>query len=75
MESHSRHQDIKVTMTSQSNVVDTKSKLKQVDQFLGQYGNFGYGNLIVVVDDILEELIINFDVFSCVVRNVQVGNA
>ena len=57
-------------MTSQSNVEHNKSKLKQVDQFLGQYGNFGYGNLTVMVDDILEELIINFDVFSCVVRNV-----
>ena len=47
-----------------------KLKYKKVDQFLGQYGNFGYGNLTVVVDDILEELIVNFDVFSCVVRNV-----
>ena len=63
-ESSTRHQDIQVTMTPQSNVVYTKSKLKEVDQFLGQYGNFGYGNLTVVVDDILEELIINFDVFS-----------
>ena len=49
----------------------SKSAYKKVDQFLGQYGNFGYGNLTVVADDILEELIVNFDVYSCVVRNVS----
>ena len=47
-----------------------KLTYKKVDQFLGQYGNFGYANLTVVADNILEELIVNFDVYSCVVRNV-----
>ena len=65
-----KHQDIKVTMTSESDLKQAKTAQKKVDQFLGQYGNFGYGNLTVVVDDILEELIVNFDVFSCVVRNI-----
>ena len=46
-----------------------KPKYKEIDQFLGQYGNFAYANLTVVADDILEELIVNFDVYSCVVRN------
>ena len=70
VESTTRHQDFDVTMTSQSDMKHVKSKYKKVDQFLGQYGNFGYGNLTVVADDILEEQIVNFDVFSCVVRNV-----
>ena len=64
-------QDLDVTLTSQSDMKHTTSKYKKVDQFLGQYGNFGYGNLTVVVDDILEELVVNFDVYSCVVRNVS----
>ena len=64
-----KHQDIEITMTSESDVKRAKSAQK-VDQFLGQYGNFGYGNLTVVVDDILAELIVSFDVYSCVVRNV-----
>ena len=70
VESTTRHKDFDVTMTSQSEMKYGKSKYKKVDQFLGQYGNFGYANLTVVADDILEELIVNFDVFSCVVRNV-----
>ena len=70
VESTTRHKDFDVTMTSQSDMKYGKSKYKKVDQFLGQYGNFGYANLTVVADDILEELIVNFDVFSCVVRNV-----
>ena len=68
-DSTSRHQDLDVTMTSQSDMKYVKSTYKKVDQFLGQYGNFGYGNLTVVADDVLEELIINFDVYSCVVGN------
>ena len=70
VESTARHQDFDITMTSQSDLNHAKSKYKKVDQFLGQYGNFGYENLTVVADDILEELIVNFDVYSCVVRNV-----
>ena len=70
VESTTRHKDFDVTMTSQSDMKYGKSKYKKVDQFLGQYGNFGYANLTVVADNILEELIVNFDVFSCVVRNV-----
>ena len=70
MESTARHQDFDITVTSQSDLNHAKSKYKKVDQFLGQYGNFGYENLTVVADDILEELIVNFDVYSCVVRNV-----
>ena len=43
---------------------------KKVDRFLGQYGNFAYVNLTVTVNDTLEELILNFDVYSCAVKNV-----
>ena len=57
-------------MTSQSDMKYSKLTYKKIDQFLGQYGDIGYGNLTVVADDILEELIINFDVYSCVVLNV-----
>ena len=64
------HEDLDLTITSLSDLKHAKSKHKKVDQFLGQYGNFGYGNLTVVVDDVLEELIVNFDAYSCVVRNV-----
>ena len=43
---------------------------KTVGNFLGQYGNFAYGNLTVTVNDTLEKLVVNFDVYSCVVKNV-----
>ena len=69
-ERSTRHQDLDLTMIFQSDRKHGRSKRKKVDQFLGQYGNFGYGNLTVVADDVLEELIINFDVYSCVVMNV-----
>ena len=53
----------------------TKSTLegyhfKDVNKFVGQYGNFAYGNLTITVNDTTKELIVNFDVYSCVVRNV-----
>ena len=38
----------------------------QTEQLLGQYGNFAYGNLTVVQDDITENIIVHFDVFSCI---------
>ena len=66
----STRQDLDLTMISQSDMKHGRSKRKQVDKFLGQYGNFGYGNLTVVADDILEELIVNFDVYSYIVMNV-----
>ena len=49
------------------NVSDTKLPYENFDQFLGRYGNFARGNLTVVSDDTLT---INFDIFSCSVRNV-----
>ena len=45
-------------------------RFKDVNKFIGQYGNFAYGNLTITVNDTLEELIVNFDVYSCVVKNV-----
>ncbi len=44
---------------------------KQREQFVGQYGNFLYGNLTVAIDDVTEELIMTSDLLSCVVRNVS----
>ena len=61
--------DVDVTMTLPSDMNHDKPKLDKVFKYLGQYGNFGYGNLTVVADDMLGELIVNFDVYSCVVRN------
>ena len=61
--------DFDTTMTTRFDYKLIKQEYKKVDQFVGQYGNFAYANLTVVVDDILEELVINFDVYSCVVRN------
>ena len=61
--------DVDVTMTLPSDMNHNKPKLDKVNKYIGQYGNFGYGNLTVVADDVLEELIVNFDVYSCVVRN------
>ena len=49
---------------------DAGTNLQKVDQFLGQYGNFAYGNVTVVVDDITQELVLNFDSFTCAVTNV-----
>lgn len=45
----------------------------QVDQFLGNYGNFAYGNVTVVVDDVTEDVIMEFDLFSCAARS-QMGS-
>lgn len=44
---------------------------KRVEQYLGQYGNFAYGNVSVVEEDILEELILNFDTMSCDAYNAS----
>ena len=49
-------------------VKDSKIPEMKRDQFLGQYGNFARGNLTVVTDDLLDTLVINFDIYSCVVR-------
>ena len=45
-------------------------RFTDVNKFIGQYGNFAYGNLTITVNDTSEELIVNFDVYSCVVKNV-----
>ena len=39
-----------------------------IDQFLGNYGNFAYGNISVVVDDITENVILKFDIYRCLLR-------
>ena len=58
--------DFAVTMTLPSDMKHDKPKLEKFHTFLGQYGNFAYGNLTVAADDILGELIVNFDViFLC----------
>ena len=44
----------------------------RIDQYLGQYGNFAYGNVTVEVDDILDDLIMSFESFSCLIRNASV---
>ena len=36
-----------------------------IDQFVGNYGNFAYGNISVVVDDITEDVILTFDIYRC----------
>ena len=54
-------------------VKDTKIPEMELDQFLGRYGNFARGNLTVMTDDLLDTLVINFDVYSCVVRNTTGG--
>ena len=61
--------DVDVTMTLPSDMNHDKPKFDKFNTFLGQYGNFPYGNLTVTADDMLEELIVNFDLYSCVVRN------
>ena len=45
----------------------------QTEQVLGQYGSFAYGNLTVVQDDrsITENIIVHFDVFSCILTLKQ----
>ena len=43
-------------------------RFTDVNKFIGQYGNFVYGNLTITVNDTSEELIVNFDVYSCVVK-------
>ena len=45
-------------------------RFKDVNKFIGQYGSFAHGNLTITVNDTSEELIVNFDVYSCVVKNV-----
>lgn len=37
----------------------------KAEQILGQYGNFAYGNVTIVQDDVTEEIVANFDVASC----------
>ena len=48
-----------------------KSPIMQAEQLLGQYGSFAYGNLTVVQDDVTENIIIHFDVFSCILMLKQ----
>ncbi len=43
---------------------------QQVQQYTGRYGNFAYGNITVVGDDVSDDLFINFDVFTCQLHNV-----
>ncbi len=40
-----------------------------MEKYIGQYGNFAFGNLTVVIDDVTEDLVVSFDVTSCVYRN------
>ena len=68
-----KHKDVDITLTT--TLIYQKDKTLQkkktrVEEYLGQYGNFASNNLTVTADDVTEELIINFDVYSCTVQNV-----
>ena len=41
----------------------------KIKQYVGQYGNFGFGNVSVEIDDVLQQVIVNLDVMSCLVLN------
>ena len=45
-----------------------------VDQFLGYYGNFAYGNITVLVDDITENVILELEVCRCLLRTRMHSN-
>ena len=61
-------------MAEQSNNLNTRRVKLQNDQFpnndhlLGLYGNYAYGNLTVVQDDITGNILVHFDVFSCILQ-------
>ena len=61
-----------LNLTAEDSKYD-RSKLPrmQAEQLLGQYGSFAYGNLTVVQDDVTENIIIHFDVFSCILMLKQ----
>ena len=44
-----------------------------IDQFLGNYANFAYGNMTVLIDDITENIIMEFDLYRCLARS-QLGS-
>ena len=71
-EQRHRHSDLNIN-TSPIKLSDTTPVPKhRMEQYLGQYGNFAYGNVTVVADDILDDFIMNFESFSCLIRNATV---
>ncbi len=44
---------------------------EKVKQYVGQYGNFGYKNVSVVIDDIMEQPVLVFDLISCDILNIS----
>ena len=69
-----KHTDVDITQTAAPDRPKGKPIQKnKVEEYLGQYGNFAYNNLTVTADDVTDELIINFDVYSCTFQNVT-GN-
>ena len=63
----SKHDDlgIKVEDFAEKKRSTNPVSKKNIEQYLGQYGNFAY----VVSDDVTGELIMKFESFSCTVRN------
>ena len=59
-----------LNMTAEESKYDKLPRI-QAEQLLGQYGSFAYGNLTVVQDDVTENIIIHFDVFSCILMLKQ----
>ena len=69
--SQPKHRDMDLAMTSTPHFPKGKAqKYKRIEKYLGQCGNFAYNNLTVTADDVIEELIFNFDVYSCTAQNV-----
>ena len=66
-----KENDIDVsTLPSTTQPTLEEYRSKDFKKFIGQYGNFAAGNLTITVNDTMKELIVNCDVYSCVVRNV-----
>ena len=47
------------------NIKTRETTSEQTERLLGQYGNFVYGNVTIVQDDVTGILIAQFDVFDC----------
>ncbi len=44
------------------------------EQFVGFYGNFGYGNVTVALDDVTSDVILQFDYYTCAARSILGNN-
>ena len=43
-------------------------------QYVGNYGNFAYGNMTVVQDDVTSEILLEFDLYTCTARSLPGNN-